>query len=212
MQFRGGDDSNNEPSWPVTLFRYSESLGWQTQVGAEGTGTAIHASPRKDCIVIPALHQKFTLRSNNTNNGSNNGCSSTKDKGTVVRRNECILLISRNRTKVMVLQFRSLQDCLDFSDRFLALNDDDVHHPSDDDDDGDAEEERREEGSSSDEAYQFALAADRESVTAHLVRLVHEPSFEAFVRNVESSLQSTTDGEQILKSWVERDFGQSSPE
>lgn len=163
-------------------------------------------------IVIPALHQKFTLRSNNTNNGSNNGCSSTKDKGTVVRRNECILLISRNRTKVMVLQFRSLQDCLDFSDRFLALNDDDVHHPSDDDDDGDAEEERREVGSSSDEAYQFALAADRESVTAHLVRLVHEPSFEAFVRNVESSLQSTTDGEQILKSWVERDFGQSSPE
>jgi hypothetical protein len=135
-------------------------------------------------IVIPALHQKFTLRGNESNN----------DKGTVIRRNDCILLISRTRTKVMVLQFRSLQDCLDFSDRFFALN------PSDD--------EEEEEASS--EAENFALAADRETVVAHLVRMVHEPSFEAFVRNVESSLQSTTDGEQILQSWVERDLMHSA--
>ena len=99
----------------------------------------------------------------------------------------------------MVLQFRSIQDCLDFSDHFLALN------PAEE-----AEDDYQVAGeeSLSLEAENLALAADRDAVTAHLVRLVHDPSFEVFVRNMESSLQSTVDGEQILQSWVERDFGQ----
>ena len=43
--------AEKEPSWPIELFRYTESLGWQKQVGAAGTGTAIRASPRKDWYV-----------------------------------------------------------------------------------------------------------------------------------------------------------------
>jgi len=90
----------------------------------------------------------------------------------------------------MVLQFGSLQDCLDFSDCFVDQN------LADDDEAMD------------DPAKDIAaLAADGEAVAAHLVRLLHEPHFEAFVRNVETSLQGTTDGEEILQSWVGRDFG-----
>ena len=106
----------------------------------------------------------------------------------VVRRNACILLLSRTRTKAMVLQFRSLQDCFDFSDRFIALN---------------PLAENQDLPSVEDTAL---LEGDRETVAAHLIRLVHDPSFEALVRNVESSLQSTPDGDRILQSWVDRDF------
>ncbi len=128
--------------------------------------------------MIPVLHQKFTLRSS----------EGEKDKGVVVRRNTCIVLLSRTRTKVLLLRFRSLQDCLEFSDRFIALNhvDEDNEHASSED--------------------ISLLEADRETVTAHLIRLVHDPHFESFVRNVESSLQNTADGECILQSWVNRDF------
>ena len=132
-------------------------------------------------IVIPSLHQKFSLRSS----------EEEREKGTVVRRNACILLLSRTRTKAMVLQFRSLQDCLDFSDRFIALN------PLD---------ENQESPSMEDTVM---LEADRETVAAHLIRLVHDTSFEMLVRNVESSLENTPDGNRILQSWVERDFDAS---
>ena len=41
-----------ERSWPVRLFRYTESLGWQKLVGGDGFGgTVIQASPRKDWYV-----------------------------------------------------------------------------------------------------------------------------------------------------------------
>lgn len=40
--------TDEEPSWPVTLFRYTESTGWQKEVGSEESGTDIRASPRKD--------------------------------------------------------------------------------------------------------------------------------------------------------------------
>lgn len=128
-------------------------------------------------IVIPILHQKFSLRSS----------EEERDKGMVVRRNACVLLLSRTRTKAMVLQFRSLQDCLDFSDRFISLNP--LH-------------ENQNLAPMEDTAL---LEADRESVAAHLIRLLHDPSFEALVRNVESYLKSTPDGDRILQSWVDRD-------
>lgn len=63
-----------------------------------------------ESIVIPELHQKFSLST--TENG---------EHGAVIRRNNCILLLSRTRTKVMVLQFQTFDDCLRFADRFHDL-------------------------------------------------------------------------------------------
>ena len=45
--------------------------------------------------------------------------------------------------------------------------------------------------------------ADRETVTAHLVRLMHDPSFTAFVRNVEEVIKNSTDGTRLLESWAD---------
>lgn len=133
-------------------------------------------------IVIPTLHQKFSL-SNNAN-----------DKGTVIRRNNCILLLSRTRTKAMVLQFSSLQHCLDFSDRFVKLNPpiDEFVCPS-----------------QTDSGSFFGQLAHRESILAHVVRLLHDPDFESFVSNIEATLSGSTDGTQMLHSWVDRDLSQA---
>lgn len=101
-----------------------------------------------------------------------------------MRRDKCILLLSRTRTKALFLQFRTLRDCLEFSDWFVELN-------------------PVEEQDTRDEA---AMEADREDVAAYLIRLAHEPSFEQFVRNMEHTLKNTPDGEQMLNSWVDKDL------
>ena len=96
-------------------------------------------------------------------------------------------MLSKSRLKVMVLRFDSLQDCLDFSDRFIELNPppmDEEVQPQDPD-------ERE---------------ADRETVTAHLVRLMHDPSFTTFVRNVEEVISSSTDGTRLLESWADNEL------
>ena len=45
-----------------------------------------------------------------------------EDKSLVVRRGDKILFISRRRTRAMMLQFESLEDCVSFTDKFLMLN------------------------------------------------------------------------------------------
>jgi hypothetical protein len=66
-------------------------------------------APRKECIVFPTLRQRFSLKSQT-------------DQGTVMRRNNKILLTSKRRTRSLLLQFQSLEDCLAFSDQFIKLN------------------------------------------------------------------------------------------
>jgi hypothetical protein len=126
-------------------------------------------------IVIHSLQQKFSITSSDGGSGT----------ATIIRRNRCILMLSKSRTKVMVLRFYSLQDCLDFSDRFIELNPVEIENNQ-----GDAAE----------------LEADRETVIAHLIRLMHEPSFTTFVRNVEQAINSSTDGSRLLESWATRDL------
>jgi len=109
----------------------------------------------------------------------------------------------------MVLRFFTLQDCLDFSDRFIELNpfdggeNDNSNDVDDDvDDDVDVLADRH-------HPLQImggqGLEADHEMVTAHLIRLMHEPTFTEFVHNVEVAINSSEDGTRLLESWAERD-------
>jgi hypothetical protein len=129
----------------------------------------------KTSIVIHSLQQKFSITSGEGSVG----------RATIIRRDRCMLMLSKSRTRAMVLRFYSLQDCLDFSDRFISLNP--------------VEQENNQCGS-------VAIEADREVVTAHLIRLMQEPSFVAFVRNIERALANTTDGTRLLESWADRDL------
>jgi hypothetical protein len=171
-------NNGNEKEWPVQLYRYTESDGWQKQQVA--LNKRIAAAPRKDCIVIPALRQKFSLCSTDESNSINN-------KSCVIRRDKCILLVSRRRIRAMVLQFASLQDCLEFSDRFIALNppppldtaDTTVPQPA-------------------------AGLAEQEEVVSHVARLLHDEDFLGFVHKLEDYLANSTDGAKILEGLEQR--------
>lgn len=191
----------SEPQWPVELYRCTEFDGWQKQ---QTQGDALlFASPRKDSIVLPALRQKFTLRGEND-----------RDKSSVIRRNNCILLVSRKRTRAMMLKFASLKDCLDFSDRFCEIN-----HPSFADtnkDDLAAKESRHRR--TIDPSHDHAVAEeyhndqtaesqptsvrieDQEQVLSHIVQLVHNPEFMEFVHKLENYIGSCTDGAKLLQA------------
>ena len=118
--------TEKENTWPVLLYR-RERDGWKKQELQSASSsssssssskrnknrhqhsTTVMVAPRKECIVFPTLRQRFSLKSQT-------------DQGTVMRRNNKILLTSKRRTRSLLLQFQSLEDCLAFSDKFIILN------------------------------------------------------------------------------------------
>ncbi|CAJ1940176.1 unnamed protein product [Cylindrotheca closterium] len=197
---------SSEPQWPVDLYRYTDCDGWQRQQ-TQGD-TPLSASPRKDSIVLPSLRQKFTLKGDTDH-----------DKSSVIRRNNCILLVSRKRTRAMLLKFASLQDCLEFSDRFCEINHPSLieqHHNNDDNlapkgprnqsqnssyynvnpEDGHTEQVVM---ANNHQAPQVRIE-DQEQVLSHIVQLVHNPEFMSFVHKLENYIGSCNDGAQLLKA------------
>jgi hypothetical protein len=157
--------------WPIELYRFTYNDGWQKQ---EQTAQAtLTASPRKDCIVIPALRQKFTL------------CTEGGEQSSVIRRNSSLLLVSRRRTRAMLLNFFSLQECLDFSDQFTKLN-----RPS-----PFVEEEHKE---------PEATARDRDEVVSYVTQLLHSTEFLSLVGKLEIFVKSTQDGAKLFKDLEEQ--------
>lgn len=126
-------------------------------------------------VVIPALRQKFSLRHDDDNN-----------KGSTIRRGKCILLLSRTRTrtKAMVIQFKSLSDCLAFADRFVALNTAKL---------------------TSNTSASPTSPGNKESIITHLVRLSNEPYFRNLVQGIESTLEGSRDGMKLLQSWADHE-------
>ncbi|KAG7346353.1 hypothetical protein IV203_005421 [Nitzschia inconspicua] len=127
---RDGPTWNGERAWSVIVYR-RDMEGWKKMVFDPPSSSSSSSSnnnksryssqrpkprkvyspaiPRQGCIVLPALKQKWTLR-NDT------------DTGTIIRRDDKILLRSKGRARVLMLQFTSLEECLSFADRFVALN------------------------------------------------------------------------------------------
>jgi hypothetical protein len=178
------NNSGNEKEWPVQLYRYTESDGWQKQQVALSKRLA--AAPRKDCIVVPALRQKFSLCSTDESNSFNN------NKSCVIRRDKCILLVSRRRIRAMVLQFASLQECLEFSDRFVALNPPPPPPPP------------LNTADTTTVPQPAAGLAEQEEVVSHVARLLHDQDFLGFVNKLEDYLANSTDGAKILEGLEQR--------
>ena len=87
----------------------------------------------------------------------------------------------------MILQFQSLDDCLRFSDRFQELN-----MPT--------------ESPNLQPIPEATITADKETVCAHLVQLLNEPSFRHLVRNVETTLDDAVDGRELMNAWVDQEM------
>ena len=183
----------SEKEWPVELFRHTENEGWQQQMPRGNQCSSIlSVAPRKDCIVIPALRQKFTLSGRGS---ANDGVDDDfRDRSFVVRRHDCILLVSPRRTRAMVLKFRSLQDCQELSDRFMELSSRPrVLTPT---------------SSEQDMAAEPANEQDQQEIMSHVVHLLHDEGFLRFVNKVESFVENTVDGAKILEGLETRDLEQ----
>lgn len=140
---------------------------------AEGNLTA---SARQDCIVIPALRQKFTLRGGD-------------EKSSVIRRNNCVLLVSRRRTRAMLLKFKSLKDCLEFCDQFSEMNS--------------ASEENMTKTQAQDEPIR---QQDHEDTATYVSQLLHDRDFLSLVGKLESYISSTSDGGKLLEGLEKLDL------
>jgi hypothetical protein len=173
-----------------------------------------YASPRKDAIVLPELKQKFSLRSD-----AEHGCA--------IRRDDKILLTSKQGVRSLVLQFQNLDDCLTFSDRFLELNrphatvqrETKYQGGNDDDDDKDDDEDHFSDNEDENEnstspnlllhavhSQELDTEAAREEIHSMIVRMLHDNDFLRFVHKVESYISSTEDGALMLEGLKNRDF------
>lgn len=128
-QRRDAPTWNGERCWSVIVYR-RDLEGWKKVVFDDPTTNTSSAStaasrnnsrrsqkervysptiPRKGCILLPGLKQKWSLQNATTT-------------GTVIRRGDKILLRSQGPARVLLLHFVSLEDCLQFADHFVALN------------------------------------------------------------------------------------------
>ena len=205
-----------EKTWPVLLYR-RERDGWKKQEFASSSSSSSSswrsstrknrhypgfttAAPREGCIVFPALRQRFSLRSET-------------DQGTVIRRDDKILLVSKRRARALLLRFRSLEDCLQFSDLFVRLN----PRPSTTSSiPSSARKEdaianargSRQENDGSEEGLVVGESIHKE-VVSWVVKLLHDKCFLTYAQKIEQYIAETEDGMQILLGLGERDFSSS---
>ena len=144
------------------------------------------------------------------------------DKSCVIRRGDSILLINRRRTRAMVLKFRSIDDCLSFSDRFIQLN----PWPTTCNDNsaktttriGGAHATATSAGSTTtnrnnnnratqaEQEQQQQQEQEQDEVMSYIVRLMHEPSFLQLVHKIENLVTNTTDGNKMLQALDAREL------
>lgn len=181
--------SVDEKTWSVLLYR-KEIGGWKKQEFSTSLNRHGHAptlrmttvAPRIDCIVFPELRQKFSLKSE-------------ADRGTVIRRDNKILLVSKRRARALLLEFPSLEDCLGFSDQFARLN---PRKPL-----------KNKNGKKRKTPPAVVGEKERREVVSWIVKMLHDKSFLSFVHKIENYIIETEDGMQILKGLEQADL--SSP-
>lgn len=185
----------DEKTWSVLLYR-KEIGGWKKQeFSTSSLNRHRHAptlrmttvAPRIDCIVFPELRQKFSLKSE-------------ADRGTVIRRDNKILLVSKRRARALLLEFPSLEDCLGFSDQFVRLNPRKPLVPL---------SKKNKNGKKRKTPPAVVGEKEQREVVSWIVKMLHDKSFLSFVHKIENYIAETEDGKQILKGLEQADL--SSP-
>ncbi len=184
-----------EKTWSVLLYR-KESDGWKKQEYSSSKNRRRNATstkmtpvaPRKDSIVFPVLRQKFSLRSE-------------KDKGSVIRRDNKILLVSKLRARALLLEFQSLEDCLAFSDQLVRLNPKKLLSPMPQTDIGVCNDLSTIDSRLQNGKTPRAVVGDEghREVVSWIVKMLHDKSFLSYVQKIENYITETEDGLQILK-------------
>jgi hypothetical protein len=188
-----------EKTWPVLLYR-RESDGWKKQESLLSSSSSrknrrhnrtTSVAARKNCIVFPSLRQKFSLKSES-------------DRGTVIRRDEKILLVSKRRARALLLEFQSLDDCLAFSDHFVRLNPKpslELPFSKTRNDDTICNDKSLHGSQQQSAGATVPIVGDEghREVVSWIVKMLHDKSFLSYVHKIESYITETEDGMQILQ-------------
>ena len=200
----------------------SDDKGGRNKSSRKADGGALKVIPRNNCVVIPALRQKVTLsaiaEATTNSNIPKEGASTNTDIGTdgtkprsepdqasqksndrscVVRRGDCILFINRRRTRAMLFKFRSLEECLSFSDRFIQLNPWSTNTVN---------AVASASSGRTNSSQRSVQQRDQQEVVSYIARLMHEPDFLQLVHKIENLVANTTDGAKMLKALETRDL------
>jgi hypothetical protein len=172
-----------EKEWPVHLSRKT-AKGWEQMhpKNSRNQLVVVKATPREGCIVFLRLRIRVSL---NSRKGSQ---EEDESQSVVIRRRSSIFISSG--LKALVLKFRSEQDCLEFADRFTALNPPKVLS---------TEGDRALESRGRNLARHVASNDQSQEVLFYIARLLHDQDFVDYVNNLESCLASSADGAKILE-------------
>ena len=163
--------NNREQDWPVRVFRQVAD-GWERlrSKNQQGRTIQVRAIPRKDCLVLPRLQIRVRIDSSSSD-------TTDKNRPTVIRRRRCLLIYSQQqRVRVLVLQFKTTNDCTSFTDQWLDLN-------------------------PQDHFISVEQSLEAPHVQHYLFRLLHDPTFVQFCRKLSAQLQSQPDGLAALRAF-----------
>ncbi|GAX09392.1 hypothetical protein FisN_6Lh236 [Fistulifera solaris] len=145
-----------EREWPVRVFRQTPEGSWERL-----RVPRVRAIPRTGCLVMPRLQIRIKIDPHTT----------------VLRRRRCLLIYSQQqRVRVLVLQFKDLQQCLHFTDEWWSLN-----------------------PSTSVSLVEQSL--EEPEVQQYLFRLLHDPAFVQFCRKLSTHLRSQPDYVAALEAF-----------
>jgi hypothetical protein len=169
-----------EKEWPVRVYRQvtqaDGSMSWERMIAknAANRTVLVKATPRLSCIVLRRLQIRVRL----------SAASEPSLRMMVTRRKDRILIASNQRLRVLMLKFRSIQECLAFSDQLVALNPAAVVVCP---------------------AQQQPAVEPNNQVAFYISRLLHDPEFASFCRRLESSLVASQDGLKALQALAQEE-------
>jgi hypothetical protein len=149
-------------------------MSWERMIAKNTANRTVlvKATPRLSCIVLRRLQIRVRL----TTTAASEQPSLLRMM--VTRRKDRILIASNQRLRVLMLKFKSIQECLAFSDQLAALNPAPaIVVPA-----------------------QQAAVEPNNQVAFYISRLLHDPEFASFCRRLESSLVASQDGLKALQA------------
>lgn len=221
-------EMKQEKEWPVRVYRLTAENGWQKLQPRNSLGrkVAISATPRHNCIVLHRIQVRLRFADiSMTNNNSNNNIGTTGEAATnaaadnsyglVTRRRDRILISSQQRLKSLVLQFKDLQTCLEFSDFLVDLN------PSlersllsgekmyDVDTIRTMKMRHRSRDSHSGAGSHTASHIENQNAISYVGRLLQDDDFANMCDNLEACIAASEDGAQLFAALTHRSAASS---
>eukprot|EP00979_Chaetoceros_neogracilis_P003076 scaffold520_cov271-Chaetoceros_neogracile.AAC.26 len=205
-----------DDKWPVEVFRYSNGKGWELFQQASSCPDKVTASPRRNCVEVRTLRLRIHILQQPDTKYSQIPCDDNDKKkkrshtASVVRRKDTLLLSKGDLDfGAVVLKFKSIADCVAFTDRLTELNQGHSYEANKDKaDQRPARDVEMQSGSGDDENDGIISKNDEDqgnfTIQSHLISLLHDKDFLGFVDRLEHCLTSNSDCVKMLQAHEHR--------